>query len=103
MKHTRQIVLTKWQQPLVEECAGSLLRGLFHSDGCRTTNRVVVNGKAYAYPRYMFSNESADIVRLCREELDRLGIPWRMCRRNMLTVARREGVAALDACVGPKS
>jgi DNA-directed RNA polymerase subunit N (RpoN/RPB10) len=39
---------------------------------------------------------------LCRQSLDRLGIEWRMCRRNMLSVARREAVAALDDHVGPK-
>jgi len=50
----------------------------------------------------MFSNESADIMRLCQEYLDELGIEWRMCRRNLLSVARREAVAALDEHVGPK-
>jgi hypothetical protein len=39
---------------------------------------------------------------LCEESLDRLGIDWRMCRRNMLPVARREAVAELDRHVGPK-
>ena len=34
--------------------------------------------------------------------MDRLGIGWRMCRRNMLSVARREAVARLDEFVGPK-
>ena len=35
--------------------------------------------------------------------LDLLGIAWRMNRRNSLSVARREAVAALDRHVGPKS
>jgi hypothetical protein len=39
---------------------------------------------------------------LCRQSLDRLGIGWRMCRPNMLSVARREAVARLDEFVGPK-
>ena len=34
--------------------------------------------------------------------LDRLGVSWRMCRPNMLSVARRASVAALDEFVGPK-
>ncbi|WP_412740129.1 hypothetical protein [Krasilnikovia sp. MM14-A1259] len=50
----------------------------------------------------MFSNESADIMGLCQASLDQLGVPWRMCRRNMLSVARREGVAVLDRHIGPK-
>jgi hypothetical protein len=39
---------------------------------------------------------------LCQESLDRLDIGWRMCWPNMLSVARREAVARLDECVGPK-
>ncbi|MEU4777066.1 hypothetical protein [Micromonospora sp. NPDC023633] len=34
--------------------------------------------------------------------LDLLGVAWRMNRRNSLSVARREAVAALDRHVGPK-
>jgi len=101
-KHERPIYLADWQQPIVDGDPGSFLRGLFHSDGCRVTNRVTHGTKTYLYPRYLFSNESADIMRLCREALDRLGLGWRMCRRNMLSVARREAVAELDRHVGPK-
>ena len=56
----------------------------------------------YEYPRYLFSNESADILGLCGQALDQLGISWRLSRRNMLSVARREAVARLDEFVGPK-
>ena len=56
----------------------------------------------YEYPRYLFSNESADILRLCGEALDRLGVAWRYSRRNSISVARREAVARLDEFVGPK-
>jgi hypothetical protein len=59
--------------------------------------------KRYEYPRYMFSNESADIMALCQWALDLLKVPWRMPRRNALSVARREAVAALDGFIGPKS
>ena len=102
-KHERPIYLAKWQRPMVRQHPGDFLRGLFHSDGCRVTNRVSRAGRTYLYPRYMFSNESADIMGLCQDSLDRLGIEWRMCRRNLLSVARRESVAALDVHVGPKS
>jgi hypothetical protein len=50
----------------------------------------------------MFVNESTDIMTLCQESLDRLGVSWRMTRRNTLSVARREAVAELDRHVGPK-
>jgi hypothetical protein len=101
-KHDRAILLTAWQQPIIDNNPGHFLRGLFHSDGCRVDNRTVKNQKTYVYPRYMFVNESADIMRLCQQSPDRLGISWKMCRRNMLSVARKEAVAALDEHVGPK-
>ena len=50
----------------------------------------------------MFTNESADILRLCSETLDQLGVAWRFSRPNTISVARREEVARLDEFVGPK-
>ena len=40
-------------------------------------------------------------MRLCPESLDRLGIAWLMCRRDPLSVTRREAEAELDRHVGP--
>ncbi|MEQ7009620.1 transcriptional regulator [Actinopolymorpha sp. B17G11] len=106
MKHTRPIVLESWQREIVEEYPGRFLRGLFHSDGCRITNWTVrtVNGtpKRYEYPRYFFTNASADIRALCTWALDLLGIAWRQPNPRQISVARREAVAALDTHVGPK-
>jgi hypothetical protein len=105
-KHTRPIVLEAWQQTIVENFPGDFARGLFHSDGCRITNRVcqhLANGdRWYEYPRYFFSNESTDILRLCGNALDLLGVRWRFSRHNVISVARREAVARLDEFVGPK-
>jgi hypothetical protein len=101
-KHDRPIILADGQQPIIDDPPGHFLRGLFHSDGCRTDNRIVKGGRVYRYPRYLFANESADIMKLCQQSLDRLGISWRMCRRTALSVARKDSVAALDAHVGPK-
>jgi hypothetical protein len=102
MKHERRIELVDWQQAIVDHHSNRFMRGLFHSDGCRATNRIKHGKKTYTYPRYMFVNQSADIMRLCQQSLDRLGISWKMCRPNQLSVARREAVAALDEHVGPK-
>ncbi|WBB67357.1 transcriptional regulator [Micromonospora sp. WMMD812] len=102
-KHERPIVLADWQREIVTAHPGDFLRGLFHSDGARFANRVRVRGKEYVYPRYMFVNESADIMGLCQWALDLLGVAWRMNRRNSLSVARRDAVATLDQHVGPKS
>jgi hypothetical protein len=102
VKHRRKIELEDWQQEIVDQHPQRFLRGLFHSDGSRFTNVVAHNGKQYRYPRYMFVNESCDIMDLCRRSLDRVGIAWRMSRHNTLSVARREAVARLDDFVGPK-
>lgn len=102
-KHERPIELARWQREIVTAHPGDFVRGLFHSDGSRFTNRVTVRGKRYVYPRYMFTNESTDIMGLCQWALDLLGIAWKMNRRNSLSVARRDAVAALDRHVGPKS
>jgi hypothetical protein len=101
-KHERPIVLQEWQREIVDEHPGRFVRGLFQSDGCRITNNVVVRGKSYSYPRYFFSNESTDILALCGDALDRLGVAWRFNRRNSISVAKRESVAILDLHVGPK-
>lgn len=102
-KHEHPIVLESWQRELMTADPGSFLRGLFFSDGCRAINQVTTRGKLYAYPRYFLSNESADILGLCGEALDLLGIQWRLNRRNCLSVAKRDAVATLDQHVGPKS
>jgi hypothetical protein len=107
MKHTRAIVLETWQDQLVDQHTGAFLRGLFHSDGCRVTNWAPRKSggvaQRYEYPRYLFSNKSADILGLCSASLDRLGIAHRFPRPDTISVARREAVAALDAAVGPKA
>ena len=107
-KHLRKIELAEWQREIVAKYPEQLLRGLFHSDGCRFVNwatRPIKGGeiRRYEYIRYMFSNESADIIGILTAALDLLGIPWRRPRRNMVAVSRKEGVAALDRFVGPKS
>jgi hypothetical protein len=106
LKHLRKIELREWQEVIVQKCSGEFAKGLFHSDGWRGVNRVrrpLADGDHwYEYPRYQFGNESRDILRLCGEALDQLGVEWRYSRRNTISVARREAVARLDEFVGPK-
>lgn len=106
-KHDRAIVLDDWQRGLVAQEPGAFLRGLFHSDGCRIVNWTVrtVAGqpKRYEYPRYLFTNASADIRGLCSWALDLLDVPHTHPKERHISVARKEGVAVLDAVVGPKS
>jgi hypothetical protein len=105
-KHQREIELQDWQQQIVAGFAGDFVRGLFHSDGYRGMNRVkrkFASGERwYEYPRYLFSNKSTDILRLCGEALDQLGVSWRFSRPDTISVARREAVARLEQHVGPK-
>jgi hypothetical protein len=103
-KHRRKIELAEWQQVIVGRYPGRFARGLFHSDGYRGLNRVrqeLVSGERwYEYPRYLFVNESKDILALCGETLDRLGVEWRFSKPNTISVAKRDAVARLDEFVG---
>jgi hypothetical protein len=106
-KHDRPIVLADWQRRIVEAHPGPFLRGLFHSDGCRTMNstRRLVAGqlKRYEYPRWQFVNSSADIRELCCWALDLVGVAWRQSNARVISVSRRDAVARLDELIGPKT
>ena len=104
-KHLRRIELEPWQRAIVAKYPEQLVRGLFHSDGCRVVNWASKPGrdKRYEYVRYMFSNRSGDIRKILTDALDILGIAWRRPRWDHVAVSRKEAVAALDVFVGPKS
>ncbi|MGW2597262.1 transcriptional regulator [Streptomyces klenkii] len=105
-KHERVISLEPWQQSLVDAHPWELLRGLIHSDGCRITNWTtrVINGatKRYEYPRYFFTNKSADIRQIYTDTLDAVGVAWKQANRFNVSVARKASVALMDAHIGPK-
>ena len=105
-KHERPIVLEAWQRNLVEQYPSDFLRGVFHSDGSRVANWATrkVGGvlKRYDYPRWQFTNHSADIRELCCWALDLLDIPWRQSNWKTISVSRRNAVARLDVLVGLK-
>jgi hypothetical protein len=100
-KHLRKMVLTSWQSDIVDSYPRQLIRGLIRSDGCRTINRVW-NGR-YAYPRYLFTNNSDDILQIFRDACERVGIAHRNSKPNTISVARRNDVGILDLFIGPKS
>ncbi|MCA1222830.1 transcriptional regulator [Streptomyces sp. 8L] len=109
-KYERRIVLEEWQQLIMDAHPWEFIRGLVHSDGCRITNwttRAVAGvRKRYEYPRYFFTNRSADVLRLYTDTLDRVGVEWKSCNQSRsvenISVARRASVALMDARVGPK-
>jgi hypothetical protein len=88
---------------LASEHPGPLLRGLIHSDGCRDLN--VVHG--HSYPRYSFSNRSADIHRVFQAAAGQLGLRFTVTLKKsgvMVTlIARRPDVTLLDMFIGPKA
>jgi len=107
-KHERAIVLATWQREVVDRFPRDFLRGLLHSDGCRTVNRFktrLPSGRVaeYAYPRWFFSNRSADIRALFCEYCARLGIRWTQSNPRNISVSHRTSVALLDAFVPGKS
>ncbi len=102
MKHQRRIELQGWQRQILDRYPWRFLRGLVHSDGCRSINTIRHPKKTYRYPRYEFSNRSDDIRGLFCEYCDRVGVEWRPMNRWTISVARRESVALMDRHIGPK-
>ena len=107
-KHTRPIVVGESQQKILDTHPGLFLRGLIHSDGCRVINRfktLLPSGRLaeYAYPRYFFSNLSADIRGLFCVYCERLGVRWTQSNPRNISVSHRRSVAILDEFVGPKA
>ena len=101
-KHERPIELEVWQQDIVSRHPGEFIRGLIHSDGCRTINRfrtTLPSGRVaeYAYARYFFSNLSPDIRGLFCSTCDALGVRWTLSNPRNVSVAQRPSVARLDA------
>ena len=105
-KHRRSIELKVWQQQVVASHPHEFLRGLVHSDGCRSLNRVRRPLKAgvreYTYPRYFFSNYSPDLQRLFTEACRSIGVESRPDGPHLVSVARRRSVELLDSFIGPK-
>ena len=107
-KHERPIVLAPWQREIVEAHPWPFVRGLIHSDGCRTVNRFktrLPSGRVaeYSYPRYFFSNLSADIRALFCESCEQLGLRWSQSNHRNISISHRHSVALLEEHVGPKA
>jgi hypothetical protein len=107
-KHERSIRLADWQLRITTTHPHELLRGLIHSDGCRTTNRFTTtlpSGRiaAYEYPRYFFSNLSDDIRGIFCEHCELLGIRWTQSNPRNISISYRKAVALMDEFIGPKA
>lgn len=107
-KHKQPTALDPWQQAIVDREPEAFLRGLIQSDGRRVINRFTTKLRSgrvaeYAYPRYFFSNESADIRGLFCASCERIGVDWTQSNRRTISVANRRSVALLDEFIGPKT
>lgn len=103
-KHLRPIVLEPWQRWVaIERHPKSLLRGLIHSDGCRATNTIKAPSGTYSYPRYQFSNRSAEIRAIFTLACERVRIECRPSNAWTVSVSKMSEVARMDEFVGPKT
>jgi hypothetical protein len=98
-KHERAIMLVPWQQELVDRWPEQILRGLIHSDGCRFQN---TGRGGWSWPRYAFSNRSADIHSIFCRACEQLGLHWTASGSDTTYVSRKADVATLDSFIGPK-
>ena len=95
-KHLRPITLEDWQLERTRAHPEALIRGLIHSDGCRTENRFqtkLPSGRVaeYSYIRYFFTNLSADIRQIFIEHCELLGIRvTQSSYRNLSGVSSRQ-------------
>ncbi len=105
-KHHRRIELENWQAEITAAHPEAFLRGLIHSDGSRVINRFTMQlnsgPRRYEYPRYFFTNYSADIRRIFCEHCELLGIRWTQSNPRNISISHRDSVAKLDEFIGPK-
>ena len=100
-KHLRRIVLADWQIEFTHREPEAFIRGLIHSDGCRTENRFrtrLPSGRIaeYQYIRYFFSNLSADIRNIFIEHCELVGVRVTHSNPRNLSVSHRDSVAVLE-------
>jgi hypothetical protein len=108
VKHSRAIVLEAWQEEITRAYPRELIRGLIHSDGCRSINRFKTKLPServaeYEYVRYFFSNLSEDIKDIFCRHADLLGIRWSRANPRYVSIHDRKSVAILESFVGPKT
>jgi len=98
-KHRRAIELMPWQLEIVKLHPQSLLRGLVHSDGCRSDN---TGRDGWRAPRYSFTNLSEDILAIFEWVCELLGLRW-TAAPDKVYVSRKADVARMDEFIGPKA
>ena len=102
-KHSRPIVLTRWQETIVAAHVEPFLRGLIHSDGTRIVATERKGRYARRAPRYAFSNRSEDILGIFRTACELAGVHCTRASQKQIAVYSKAAVARLDEFVVPRS
>ena len=95
-----------WRPP--DPRSYAYLLGLYLGDACVSPVRnsaQLPSGRVaeYEYPRYFFTNLSADIRALFCATCDQLGVRWSQSNHRNISVSHRKSVAVLDEFIGPKA
>ena len=56
----------------------------------------------YEYPRYFFTNYSAEIRTIFTDHCELLGIRWTQSNSRNISISHRDSVALMDSFIGPK-
>lgn len=106
-KHDRPIILADWQEEILNAYSQKFLPGLHHSDGSYgIANLKNVRGDKtyeYSYPRYWFTNCSADILNLYVRYANLNSVYPRRATWKSIEVSKLDEVAILDTFLGPKT
>jgi hypothetical protein len=90
-KHSHETTGRRWSYSQL------LLRGLIHSDGCRSVN----TGRNSSCPRYSFVNRSDDIRQIFCDACERAGV-GSADATGRVYVPRKADVELVDQFIGPK-
>jgi hypothetical protein len=101
-KHQREIFLTEWQQTIVDASPAEFLRGLYHSDGCRS-HRI---DKRYNTSNlvYKVDNLSQDILDLVKSTCEKMELHYTQpSKGNYVAVSRQRDTQQLESILGIKT
>ena len=100
-KYTRDVSLKEWQESIIDEI--SLLKGLFHSDGCFYEETIK---EKYTYNRFCFTNKSKDIQNIfqsiCYKNSIQFDVQTNKLDISIARISRKKSVAKLKQLIGIK-
>ncbi len=108
-KHHRRIELTDWQLELTRAHPGALVRGLIHSDGCRTINRFTTklpSGRVSGVrlpALLLLQRVGRHPRRSSASTANCSACAGRQSNRRNISISHRKSVAIMDEVVGPKT